>query len=107
MSGFTLATYRVGRVGRPSASEVAWEFQLDLKPPGNTNFTIDLKVAGEDVVSSPGANATTCGTYEPRRRGSFSGTRRPPSSLRARDCEDFHRSRANRPFLADFSAISG
>jgi hypothetical protein len=35
------------------------EFQLDLKPPGKTDFTMDLKVAGEEVVNTPGANATT------------------------------------------------
>jgi hypothetical protein len=35
------------------------EFHLDLKSPGKTDYTFDLKVAGEDVVEKPGANATT------------------------------------------------
>jgi hypothetical protein len=35
------------------------EFRLDLKSPGKTDYTFDLKVAGEDVVETPGTNATT------------------------------------------------
>jgi hypothetical protein len=33
------------------------EFVLDLRPPGKTEFTIDLKVAGEEPVERPGLHA--------------------------------------------------
>lgn len=43
----------------PDKNAAKPEFQLDLKAPGKTDFAIDLKVAGQEVVSRPGANATT------------------------------------------------
>jgi hypothetical protein len=35
------------------------EFRLELQSPGKPDYTIDLKVAGEEPVSKPGPNATT------------------------------------------------
>jgi hypothetical protein len=35
------------------------EFRLDLAPPGRTDYTFDLKVAGQEPVTTPGPHAIT------------------------------------------------